>query len=63
MGDEKKMAPVCPRTVIVPYAGSDFNVAITEAREVYGEKVAVIAIPAGCRLLLEKRMPKKRSPK
>ena len=47
-----------PRVVTVTYEGSAFDQAIAAARNTYGERVAVVAIPTGCRLLPKRKVKK-----
>lgn len=56
--EEKEPAP--PRVVRVLYEGSDFEIAIAEAKKKYSKTVGVIAIPAGLKLLTKKRTVKRK---
>lgn len=44
-----------PHTVTIEYSSSDFNGAVAAAHDTYGERVAVIALPAGCKLLRKQK--------
>lgn len=44
-----------PRTVTAEYSGSDFDAAIAQAREQFGEQVSVICVPTCLRPMLIKK--------